>query len=77
MPKKIMTGIDVFDAAMERIEWVFDTFSSVCLSFSGGKDSTVLFHLMANIARRKNAVFLYCLLTGRLSISVPLSMSPG
>ncbi|EKH4209263.1 DUF3440 domain-containing protein [Escherichia coli] len=57
MPKKIMTGIDVFDAAMERIEWVFDTFSSVCLSFSGGKDSTVLFHLMANIARRKKRRF--------------------
>lgn len=57
MPKKIMTGIDVFDAAMERIEWVFDTFSSVCLSFSGGKDSTVLFHLMANIARRKKTPF--------------------
>ncbi|EJV3669736.1 phosphoadenosine phosphosulfate reductase, partial [Escherichia coli] len=57
MPKKIMTEIDVFDAAMERIEWVFDTFSSVCLSFSGGKDSTVLFHLMANIARRKKRRF--------------------
>lgn len=37
MPKKIMTGIDVFDAAMERIEWVFDTFSSVCLSFPAEK----------------------------------------
>lgn len=33
------------------------TFSSVCLSFSGGKDSTVLLHLTADVARRKKRRF--------------------
>ncbi|ENY2846592.1 phosphoadenosine phosphosulfate reductase, partial [Salmonella enterica] len=50
---KIITGEDVLSAAIQRIEWLFDTFSSVCLSFSGGKDSTVLLHLVADVARRK------------------------
>jgi predicted phosphoadenosine phosphosulfate sulfurtransferase len=49
--------IDVFDAAILRLEWVFDTFAGVCLSFSGGKDSTVLFHLAAAVARQKRKKF--------------------
>ncbi|NGK53836.1 phosphoadenosine phosphosulfate sulfotransferase, partial [Escherichia coli] len=44
---KKFTGENVLRAATARIEWVLDTFPSVCLSFSGGKDSTVLFHLAA------------------------------
>jgi len=44
---------NVFNAAVHRIEWIFDTFKSVCISFSGGKDSTVLFHMVAEIARRR------------------------
>lgn len=40
-----------------RIEWIFETFPSVCLSFSGGKDSTVLFHLVAEVARRRKRHF--------------------
>ncbi|MBB7067868.1 phosphoadenosine phosphosulfate reductase domain-containing protein, partial [Escherichia coli] len=54
---KIQTGKDVLSAATHRIEWLFDTFSAVCLSFSGGKDSTVLFHLVADVARRKKRRF--------------------
>ncbi|EHF4109449.1 phosphoadenosine phosphosulfate reductase family protein, partial [Salmonella enterica subsp. enterica serovar Newport] len=54
---KIITGEDVLSAAIQRIEWLFDTFSSVCLSFSGGKDSTVLLHLVADVARRKKRCF--------------------
>ncbi|MBC1052896.1 phosphoadenosine phosphosulfate reductase family protein, partial [Escherichia coli] len=54
---KILTGNNVLRAAIARIEWVFETFPSVCLSFSGGKDSTVLFHLVANVARRKKRRF--------------------
>lgn len=54
---KIKIGIDVFHATVERINWVFDTFAEICLSFSGGKDSTVLFHLVADIARRKKRRF--------------------
>lgn len=55
--KKIKTGENVLRAAVERINWVFDTFAEICLSFSGGKDSTVLFHLVADIARRKKRRF--------------------
>ncbi|WP_441006760.1 hypothetical protein, partial [Escherichia coli] len=35
-----MAGENVVTEVTHRIEWLFDTFSSVCLSFSGGKDST-------------------------------------
>ena len=34
--EKILTGKNVLCAAIRRIEWLFETFSSVCLSFSGG-----------------------------------------
>ena len=55
--QKIRTGEDVLSAVRGRVEWIFDTFSQVCLSFSGGKDSTVLFHIVATIARRKHRRF--------------------
>ncbi len=55
--KKIPLNMNVLEAARERIEWAFNTFPSVCLSFSGGKDSTVLFHITANIARKLNKKF--------------------
>lgn len=51
--KKIILDDNVFNAANKRIEWVFDTFEQVCVSFSGGKDSSVLLHLVAEIARRR------------------------
>lgn len=46
-------GVDVFSAARQRVAWVFDTFGKVSVSFSGGKDSTVLLHLAAEEARRR------------------------
>ncbi|EJT4834597.1 phosphoadenosine phosphosulfate reductase family protein, partial [Escherichia coli] len=54
---KIKTGENVLSAAIQRIEWLFGTFPSVCLSFSGGKDSTVLFHLVSEVARKKRRRF--------------------
>ncbi|HEC7758866.1 TPA: DUF3440 domain-containing protein [Salmonella enterica subsp. enterica serovar Muenchen] len=54
---KIFLGENVLDSTYKRIEWAFDTFDIVCVSFSGGKDSTLLFHLTADIARRKNKRF--------------------
>ena len=42
--RKIFLGKNVLEAAQERIKWIFDTFEQISLSFSGGKDSTVLFH---------------------------------
>lgn len=50
-------GFDVHAAAVERVQQVFDLFPRVCVSFSGGKDSTVLTYLVADEARRRNRTF--------------------
>ncbi|HAJ0636042.1 TPA: hypothetical protein HL487_24550, partial [Escherichia coli] len=34
LTEKILTGENVLRAATARIEWIFETFPSVCLSFS-------------------------------------------
>lgn len=47
-------GIDVLTAARQRIAWTFDRFPKVYVSFSGGKDSTVLLHLVMDEARLRN-----------------------
>lgn len=52
MPKRYL-DIDVLTAAQERITWVFDSFSRVYLSYSAGKDSTVMLHLAAMEARKR------------------------
>jgi predicted phosphoadenosine phosphosulfate sulfurtransferase len=56
MPKRPI-GITVLEAAEERIRWTFDTFSRVYLSFSAGKDSTVMLHLVAVEARKRGRRF--------------------
>ncbi len=53
MAKKLL-GIDVCEAARRRIAWTFDTFPRIYVSFSGGKDSTVMLHLAATEARKRN-----------------------
>ena len=56
MPKKSL-GLNVFDAAMQRTEWAFDYFEKVYLSFSAGKDSTVMIHMAGDVARAKGKRF--------------------
>lgn len=46
-------GINVYEAAKERIAWAFDTFPRVYVSFSGGKDSTVMLHLVMDEAIKR------------------------
>ena len=46
-------GIDVLTAAQKRIEWVFDNFPKIYLSFSGGKDSTCMLHLVLEEAKKR------------------------
>jgi predicted phosphoadenosine phosphosulfate sulfurtransferase len=53
MPK-LKLGINVYDAARERIAWTFDNFERVYLSFSAGKDSTVMLHLVMDEAIKRN-----------------------
>lgn len=45
---------NVLDAAQERINFVFDNFERIYLSFSAGKDSTVMLHLVMAEAKRRN-----------------------
>lgn len=47
-------GLSVLEAAQQRIEWVFDTFPRIYLSFSGGKDSGVMLHLVMQEAKKRN-----------------------
>lgn len=53
MPKK-MLGKNVLEAAQERIAWAFDSFDRVYCSFSAGKDSTAMMHLVMEEAKRRN-----------------------
>lgn len=54
---KIYIEKDVLTAAKERFEVVFSHFNSFYLCVSGGKDSSVMLQLCAEIAREKNRTF--------------------
>ena len=56
MPKTRL-GLDVLTAARERVSWTFDNFPRVYVSFSAGKDSTVMLHLVADEARKRGRRF--------------------
>lgn len=43
----------VWDAALERIAYLFDEFPNVVVNFSGGKDSTVILNLALIVAAEK------------------------
>jgi predicted phosphoadenosine phosphosulfate sulfurtransferase len=45
--------MNVYEAALERLRVVFDRFERVYLSFSGGKDSSVMLHLALKVARER------------------------
>lgn len=51
MPK-IYKEEDVYEAAIERYEYVFREFDNYYAAVSGGKDSSVMLQLMADVARR-------------------------
>jgi len=53
MGLKIYGRQNVFDAALDRIRWLFDEFPNVICGISGGKDSTVVFNLTLQVAREK------------------------
>lgn len=65
-------GIDVLTAARERVAWTFETFPRVYVSFSGGKDSTVMLHLVADEARRRGRGFglLFVDLEGQYKLTI-------
>lgn len=51
---KILLGKNVLIAAQERIQFTFDNFKRIYVSFSGGKDSTVMLHLVMAEAIKRN-----------------------
>ena len=46
--------MNVLEAAKDRINWTFDNFDKIYVSFSAGKDSGVMMHLVCEEARRRN-----------------------
>jgi len=50
---KIYLPENVLEAALDRIRWVYDHFEYVDVSFSGGKDSTVVLNLALQVAEEK------------------------
>lgn len=57
---KIYKEINVYDAAVERFDYIYSNFDKVYVSFSNGKDSGVLLNLAIEAARR----------AGRLPVNV-------
>lgn len=50
---RIYRSQNVLDASLDRIRWLYDEFDDVIVSMSGGKDSTVIFHLAQMVAEEK------------------------
>lgn len=51
---KVYQERNVLNASIDRIEKVFDDFEKIYISFSGGKDSSVMTHLVLAEARKRN-----------------------
>ncbi|CWU89149.1 TPA: DUF3440 domain-containing protein [Listeria monocytogenes] len=49
-----MLSRTVFDASQERMEAIFSEFDNIIVSFSGGKDSAVMLHLMIDYMQKNN-----------------------
>jgi len=59
MGRTSIRGIEnVLEAAVKRISYLFDKYDNIQLAFSGGKDSTVLFHLVNAEAIKRNRKFI-------------------
>lgn len=48
---------NVYEAAIERFEYIFDNFQNIVVSFSGGKDSTIIAYLAHEVAKRRGRKF--------------------
>lgn len=53
MTKKVYQEYSVLEASKNRISEVFDNFEKIYISFSGGKDSTVMTHLVLDEAIKR------------------------
>jgi len=71
MPKRYLEK-DVLTAARERISFAFDNFDKICVSYSGGKDSTVMLHLTLDeaIKRDQKVSVLFIDLEGQYKLTI-------
>jgi predicted phosphoadenosine phosphosulfate sulfurtransferase len=71
MPK-IKLDLNVYEASKQRIEWTFDNFDKIYLSFSGGKDSTVMLHMVMDeaIKRKREIGLLIVDLEGQYKLTI-------
>ena len=63
------TPKNVYELAQERLDVIFREFDTICVSFSGGKDSGVLLNLCIDYIRRNrlNRNCVYSIRTMRYS----------
>lgn len=54
-----MSSSSCYDLSIERIDYIFDAFDYVAVSFSGGKDSTVCLNLCLEVAKKKKRLPLH------------------
>lgn len=52
MPK-IYLGMDVYEAFQKRMDYIFESFANIYVSFSGGKDSGVLYYLLLQYMKQQ------------------------
>ena len=69
---KIKLNKNVYEAAQERIAIAFDNFEKICVSFSGGKDSTVMLHMVMEeaIKRNRKVAMLFIDLEGQYTLTI-------
>lgn len=53
MAKRIYKEKNVYDAAIERLDFIFENFERIYISFSGGKDSGVMLNLVIDYMRKR------------------------
>lgn len=59
MARTVVRGVEnVLEATQKRIAFLFDNYDNISLSFSGGKDSTALFHLINTEAIKRDRKFI-------------------
>lgn len=71
MPKRKLNK-NVLEATKERIRYVFDNFEKIYISYSGGKDSTVMLHLVMDeaIKRKQKIGVLFIDLEGQYKLTI-------